>query len=371
MRKLLYILLAASFLTSACNKNIQQLSKKNQPKNVILLIGDGMGLSQLSSSYYYKKSEPNFSRFKHIGLIRTYSSSHKITDSASSATAYSAGVKTYNGAIGVGPDTLPVETIVEVLAKRNWSTGLVVTSSITHATPASFFAHVKSRSMSEEIAAQFIDSPVNFLAGGGLKYFNNRSDQVNYLDKLKSKGFIVDTTGLAKSSSLNLQNKYAFLLAQDAMPTMQKGRADFLPNATQLAIDFLKQDKDGFFLMAEGSQIDWGGHANDGQYVITEVLDFDLAIGKALDFAKADGNTLVLVTADHETGGFTLASKTIKVPFKGDISDYDQFDESFSTGGHSATMVPIFAYGPGAENFTGVIENTAVFHKILKLLGVE
>ncbi len=368
MRKLLFVVLALTVLSSSCNNNINQLARKKSPKNIILLIGDGMGLSQLSSSYFYKNGEPNFSRFKDIGLLKTSSSSHKITDSAAGATAYSAGVKTYNGAIGVDPDTMPVETILEKLAKANWSTGLVSTSSITHATPASFFAHIKSRNMTEDIAAAIVDAPVNFFAGGGLQYFNERSDEIDLLEKLRTKGFNVHTDKLA-SGPLSLAKKEAFLLAPDGMPTMQQGRADFLPDATQLAIDYLKQDKDGFFLMVEGSQIDWGGHANDGQYIITETLDFDLAIGKALDFAKADGNTLVLVTADHETGGFTLASKTIKVPFKGDISDYDQLEESFSTGGHSATLVPIFAYGPGSDTFTGVYENTGVFHKMMELVG--
>ncbi len=370
MRKLLFIALAILLLGGSCNNKVNQLARKDRPKNIILLIGDGMGLSQLSSSYFYKDSEPNFSRFKNIGLVKTSSSSHRITDSAAGATAYSAGIKTYNGAIGVDRDTMPVATILEKLAEENWSTGLVVTSSITHATPASFFAHIKSRNLAEDIAAELVDAPVNFFAGGGLQYFNQRTDGVNLLEKLKTKGFNVHTDKLA-SGPLSLAKKEAFLLAPDGMPKMLEGRADFLPDATQLALDYLKQDKDGFFLMVEGSQIDWGGHSNDGQYVITEVLDFDRAIGKALDFAKADGNTLVVVTADHETGGFTLASKTIKVPYKGDISDYDQLDESFSTGGHSAALIPVFAYGPGSETFTGVYENTGVFHKMMELAGKQ
>ena len=143
--------------------------------------------------------------------------------------------------------------------------------------------------------------------------------------------------------------KYGFLLADGGMPKMIDGRGSFLYDATALGLSYLKKDKDGFFLMVEGSQIDWGGHSNDEDYLIGEMIDFDIVLGSVLDFAKKDKNTLVIVTADHETGGFTLAS---------DDGDYNKIKPSFSTKGHSATMVPVFAYGPGAEKFSGIYENT-------------
>ncbi len=330
------------------------------------MIGDGMGVSQMSASYYYAKKEPNFSRFPIVGLSKTSSGSHKITDSAAGATAISTGKKTYNGAIGLDMDKECAETLLEYLSKEGKSTGLISTSSITHATPASFFAHEKSRKSAASIAKQMLEAPVDFFAGGGLKYFESGS----LIKDLESKGFSINTTGLDKSP-LRLNNtstKFGYLLASDGMPKMINGRGEFLKEASELCIEFLNKDEDGFFIMIEGSQIDWGGHANNSQYVISEVLDFDQAVGAVLDFAEKDGNTLVIVTADHETGGFTLGGKSKKVPFGGLVSDYDEIDPSFSTRGHSSAMVPVLAFGPGAEMFSGIYENTEIHAKILKLL---
>ena len=152
------------------------------------------------------------------------------------------------------------------------------------------------------------------------------------------------------------------------MKPVAKDRGDFLPKATQLGIQFLNKDADisNFFIMIEGSQVDWGGHGNDADYLISELIDFDDAIGKALDFAEKDGNTLVIVTADHETGGFTLSSSLMKTVDGKSSSDANEIKEAFSTNGHSATLVPVFAYGPGSEAFSGVYENTEIFHKILE-----
>lgn len=328
------------------------------PKNVILLIGDGMGLTQVSTRFFYGEGEPNFQRFPYIGLIKTSSARQKITDSAAGATAFSAGKKSYNGAIGVDDDTVSVPTIVELVEDR-LSTGLVATSTITHATPASFFAHVPSRNQHEDIAAQLTGSSVDFFAGGGLQFFSGREDGLNYLDSLTQHGFVVNTDSLAAPASSGLEQKYGFLLAPDGMPKMQEGRGDFLPRATQMALDYLSQDEDGFFLMVEGSQIDWGGHANDAEYIIEEVKDFDQTLGVALDFAEQDGNTLVVVTADHETGGFALSSG----------ASYNELVGTFSTGGHTPDLIPVFAYGPGAEAFAGIYENTGIFDRILEAAG--
>lgn len=358
---LLGLLLALIF---TCNNQLQESAKK-KPKNIILLIGDGMGLAQVSSRFYFDESEPNFARFKDIGLIETSASSHKITDSAASATAYSCGVKTYNGAIGVNKDTVALPTIVELLTPRGAQTGVISTSSIQHATPASFYAHTVSRQYYEEIARQLVYSSIDFFAGGGLQYFNKRSDKLNYLDSLAQQGFIIDTTDLANQNPLDNTKKYGFLLADDAMPKMQDGRGDFLVDATKQALSYLSQSEDGFFLMVEGSQIDWGGHANDGQYIIEEVKDFDRVIGEVLDYAQKDKNTLVLVTADHETGGFALSPAEVRRQ-----ANYDIINPTFSTGGHTCTLIPIFAYGPGSQNFTGIYPNNEVFHKMVKVLGL-
>ncbi len=326
-----------------------------KPKNIILMIGDGMGLSQVSAAIYYKNSKPNFERFSTIGLSKTSSASDLITDSAAGATVFSTGVKTYNGAIGVNQDTLAVPTIVEQLSTRGLATGIVATSSIQHATPASFYAHVKSRRMYEEITEFAPNSGVNFFAGGGLKFFNQRKDGKDLLAEMEAKGYKVITDQLPQQPS---ESNELILLAEDGMPKMSQGRGDFLPNATKLALEKLSKNEKGFFLMVEGSQIDWGGHDNDADYLIEELLDFDKTLGVALDFAKQNGETLVIVTADHETGGFTLAS---------DGSDYNKIKPTFSTTGHSGTMVPVFAEGPGAFLFNGIYESTEIYHKMMAL----
>ncbi len=368
------LILAAVLLLiaiSGIRSEAQEKAMAPAAKNIILLIGDGMGLSQVSSAFYYQDGIPNFQRFETVGLIKTSSSSHKITDSAAGATAFSTGVKTYNGAIGVDPDTLAQKTIVEIVSEIGMKTGLVATSSITHATPASFFAHVKLRKMQEEIAAWLPASGVDYFAGGGLKFFNSRSDEVDYLGKLRESGFEIDTASLDLQKALSPDKKYGYLLAEDGMPKMVEGRGDFLPEATSQALSYLSQSEQGFFLMVEGSQIDWGGHDNDADYLIGEVIDFDKTLGVVLDFAKENENTLIVVTADHETGGFTLAS-TVETDEQGNKkSDYNNITPSFSTSGHSTTLIPVFAHGPGSELFSGIYENTEIFHKLIQFIPEE
>ncbi len=327
-------------------------------KNIILLVGDGMGLSQVSASQFYNKNASNFNRFPVIGLIKTSSSSDLITDSAASATAFASGIKTYNGALGVNTDSLAVKTIVEEISKIGISTGIISTSSIVHATPAAFYTHTKKRSMYEDIAAQLVSSDIDFFAGGGINYFNDRKDKRDLILELEKNGFSIDLEMLPNTTKPTVSKKQGYLLAPDAMPKMVDGRGDFLSNATHLAIESLSTNEEGFFLMVEGSQIDWGGHDNDAAYLISELIDFDNTIGVALDFAKLNGETLVIVTADHETGGFTLAE---------DNGDYNKIKPVFSTGGHSATMIPVFAKGPNSEDFGGIYENTAIYNKMKTL----
>jgi alkaline phosphatase len=359
------ILLVISF---SCASKTTKETQPPKAKNVILLIADGTGLSQVSSAFYFKDTQPNYARFKHIGLIKTSSAREDITDSAAGATAFAAGIKTYNGAIGVADDSTNVKNLVEIVSLQDIKTGVVSTSSIQHATPASFYAHVLNRGLYEDIASDMVVSDIDFFAGGGAQFFNKRKDGKNLLKDLEAKGFGIDTTALGDFAGIKQYAKMGYLLAKNHMDPVAEGRGDFLPKATELGIQFLNKDADtsNFFLMIEGSQIDWGGHANDAEYLISELIDFDDAVGKALDFAEKDGNTLVIVTADHETGGFTLAS-TLKTAEDGSTySDYSEITGTFSTKGHSAALIPVFAYGPGAEMFSGVYENTEIFHKILK-----
>ncbi|MBC7425050.1 MAG: alkaline phosphatase [Bacteroidia bacterium] len=325
-------------------------SKK--PKNIILLIGDGMGLAQVSAALFVNNGLPGFEFFKIIGLVQTSSYNDYITDSAAGATALSSGEKTYNGAIGVGFDTLSRTTILELAESNGLSTGLISTCSVTHATPASFFAHTPDREMHSRIANDFYGKGIDFVAGTGKPYFS--------VSKLTEDGYSV-FTGYPLTSMIS-PGKKTFWFYNDSIhpPKYMNGRGDFLPDATRSAVHSLNSNKKGFFLMVEGSQIDWGGHNNDLPYVISETVDFDHAVKQALDFAVADGNTLVIVTADHETGGLglmygDLKTKTIK--------------PDFANTHHSGIMVPVYAYGPGAELFSGIMQNTDIFKKMKFLYG--
>lgn len=356
------------FTACSSNESIDELNSKNseivrdaiqKPRNVILLIGDGMGLQEASLSFYYSE-EPVFASFKSIGLIQTSSYTHKITDSGAGNTAFSIGEKTYNGAIGVNADTLSIPGITEILAD-SFRIGILATSSITHATPAAFYAHVPDRDMEFEIARQLVHSPVDFFAGGGYRFFTERPDGHNLLDSLTKNGFVIDTNSIIENSSINADKKYGFLLNPEAMPPYNK-RKDFLQVASKSAIQYFDKANEPFFLMIEGSQIDWAGHDNDLEYMIDEVLDFQECIRIAKKYAEEATNTLVIVTADHETGGFALSTDY------SNNKDYNKLTPSFATGGHTASLVPVYAYGPGAEQFHGVYQNTDVFHKIMELL---
>lgn len=337
-------------------------SSVETPTNIIFLIGDGMGTSQVSAAYFYgeEDSQPNFSRFPILGLINTTSGSDRITDSGAGATAFSIGQKSYNGAIGVDMQGEAVQTVNELLEDQGWQSGVISTSGITHATPASFYAHVARRSQQYDIATSLVHSNISFFAGGGQKWFINRPDSLNYLDSLTHYGFSV---GMESLGSADHSKRVGYLLANDGLLAKHEGRDDFLPNATAEALEYFAQSDKPFFLMVEGSQIDWGGHENNGDYVIQEVLDFDKTIGVALDYAEKHGNTLVVVTADHETGGFSLSGDGKS------MSGYGEINPTFSTGGHTATLIPVFAYGPGAVYFGGVYENTAIFSKFFEALG--
>lgn len=323
-------------------------------KNIILMIGDGTGLAQWSAA---QASIPQklkvFSLAEYIGLSLTSSSSSYITDSGAGATAFSIGQKTYNGAIGVTKDSHPEFTLSEKLHVKGKATGLVATCGLTHATPASFYAHQVSRKMDKEIASDFYGGFIDIAIGGGFPFFDTA--------KLSEMGHRVY---LGSKNLDSVKNKQFVLFYDTAVdvPRYTKGRGDFERKASLAAIRNLNQNKNGFFLMIEGSQIDWGGHENDSNYVLTETLDFDSTIAAVVDWAKKDGETLVIITADHETGGLSLV-------------DYDKKNKRpamhFSTHHHTGIPVPVFAIGPGAEIFSGVYENTEIHDKILRLLQMN
>ncbi len=334
--------------------------RQQLPDNIILLIGDGMSLAQIQAGLTANFGSLNLLEFKHIGFSRTHSASNYVTDSGAGATAIATGNKTYNGAISVGVDSVPLKTILEYAEEKGLATGLVSTSAITHATPAAFIAHSTDRDDYEAIALDFLKTDVDVFIGGGKNHFTNRKDNRNLAAELAQKGYLVtfsmDTVRWTSSGKL------AALTVPEHNPGVVEGRDDMLPASVNTALKIVSKNRKGFFLMVEGSQIDWGAHANNTGYVAMEVIDFDKAIGNALTFAKTNGKTLVIVTADHETGGMALTNGNFN---EGKIS------ATFSTKSHTGLMVPVFAYGPGAELFQGFQQNTDIFKKMMKLLQLD
>lgn len=336
---------------------------ENRPiKNIIFLIGDGTGLAQITTGQLALVGPDGLLHLQTMpvtGFVKTHSSDNLITDSASGATAYSCGLKTYNGAIGVDPDQTPCKTILEMAEEKGLSTGLVSTSSITHATPASFAAHQPRRSMQLQIAEDFAASGVEVFLGGGVKWFDGelRPDSHDLLGQFEESGYeiLFNENDLQNSTS----NRLLGLFAEDGMERVEGEPSSAM--MTQKALDILSQNEDGFFLMVEGSQIDWAGHGNDTEYLVNEVRDFDEAVKVALDFAQQDGETLVVLTADHETGGMTLQSQK---------ANGDSLEIYWTGGYHTGTPVPLMAYGPEATEFMGWRDNTYVGKKLAELLNV-
>jgi alkaline phosphatase len=384
-----FITLCAFALISACTppqyvaKNSLVGSEKTmsttatkRPKNIILMIGDGMGLGQVTAGMYMNNNHLSLEQFTTIGLHKNYPDDDEdglITDSAAGATSFACGVKTYNAAIGVGVDSLPRTTILELAESHGLATGLVATCNIQHATPASFIAHCKNRALFEDIALDFLKTDIDLFIGGGKTPFDNRKDGRNLLNDFKKKGYYINDWTQADLDTLTFPtNQNVGFLTANLQPLMATQGRNYLPVASQKACDFLKKRSEiggnkGFFAMIEGSQIDWGGHAGDPDYIVGEMLDFNKAIEKVLEFAKKDGNTLVIVTADHETGGFAVlkGSKMGKI-IGGFAAPYEEKTKSRY---HTGSMIPVYAFGPGSEAFGGIYENTAIFDKMKMLFG--
>lgn len=351
--KLIYI--PGLFIGILANGQAEQ-----EVKNIILMIGDGMGVTQVYAGYTANKGKLNLEKATATGFSKTSSADNYITDSGAGATAISTGEKTNNYSIGVDVMGNPETTILELAEANGLSSGLVATSAITHATPASFIAHTKSRYDSITIASYFIGSGIDIFIGGGRNHFELSEQGINYSDSLRKVGFTIVYD--LKSIKITDKNNIGCLVADGHLPPVLMGRGNFLSEATKISLSRLSRNEKGFFIMIEGSQIDWGGHDNDLKYVASEMIDFDKAVGEAFSFADRNPGTLVIVTADHETGGLALVG--------GDIST-GYVSGTFGTTGHTGVMVPVFAYGPHAEEFSGIYENTEIFYKMMRLLNLD
>lgn len=402
------------------------------------MIGDGMGPAY-TTAYRYMKDDPSTAKMEKtifdehlVGMSKTYPEDpgENVTDSAAAATAMAAGVKTYNGAISVDNDKEPVETVLEAAKENGMATGLVATSQINHATPAAFGAHNVSRNNYNDIADDYFDDLINgehkvdVMLGGGTKYFDR--DDRNLINEFKDDGYnyVTTTEEMLENESDQLLGLFAPVGLSKAIDSDESTPS--LEEMTTATLDKLSQDKDGFFLMVEGSQIDWAGHANDSVGAMSEMENFARAFEAVVEFAKENKHTQVVLTADHSTGGFSVGRdgvynidpKPIKAAKRtpefmaqeiidgrsvedvlGEYVAFDFTDEElssikqaaskndfdrlystiskvfnnragvgFTTGGHTGVDVPVYAYGPKSEVFSGLIENTDIAKNVFDFL---
>lgn len=322
-------------------------------KNVILLIGDGTGLAQWYSGYTANHARLNVFNMRSVGLSKTSSYDNFITDSAPGATALASGEKTNNRSIGVDHTGMALSLIPDYVRKKGMRTGLITSGDMTDATPAAFYGHRTERSDGAGMFADLAGAPIQLLMGSGNKHFTPATQQA-----LRQKGFTLIRT--LDSLPVASQGKWIVMDERAHLPVLQ-GRGQWLQQAFDKSLHILSQNKAGFFLMAEGAQVDHGAHDNNLPWLASEVMDLDQLVGKAMQFADTNGETLVIVTADHETGGLSLMD-----------GDYNRgyIGGQFATDDHTAIPVPVFAYGPQSRLFCGVYENTAVFFKIMQALGI-
>jgi len=367
-RKVTTIVAVGLLVVNGLGANLVLGYGTSRVKNIVLLIGDGMGLTQVAAARIKALGAEGrlyIERMPVTGLINVHSADKLITDSGAASTALATGYKTRNGMIGVNPEGKRLLTILEAARNKGMATGLVVTSTITHATPAAFAAHVKSRYDELTIAVQMLENKVNVMMGGGRAYFlpkelgGKRRDGRNLIEEAKAIGYTYVET---KDGLQAADGEYLLGLFQMEALTTTASEEPRLAEMTAKAIEILSRNENGFFLMVEGSQIDWACHRNNPYETIRQTLLFDEAVKVVLEFATRDTSTLVVVTADHECGGMAI---------NGGSLDGRNLEIGWTTGGHTGVPVPIFAHGPGAGYFTGLHDNTEIPRIFAKLLGIE
>lgn len=334
-----------------------QAPKGKKVKNVILMIGDGMSLMHVYTAWTANRGKLWLENAQATGLSKTWAVKKLVTDSASGGTSLATGVKTVYHAVGVDPEGKPLTSLVDVAKELGKDAGMAVTCRLWDATPCDFCCHNIDRDKEEELVGDYPTSGVDFVFGGGAQKFTNRKDGRDIFKELQKKGYHVSRT-LDDFFAYD-KNSRIFAVPYDKDTPLPDERGDLLARASMKGISLMNQNKNGFFMMIEGSQLDDYGHFNQLDLLIKETLDFDQTVGEVMKWAAKDGETLVVVTADHETGGLTLVNGN---------KDEGRVECCFSTKDHSGAMVPVYAFGPGAENFTGIFENTDVFKKIKKLM---
>lgn len=367
----------------------------NEPKvkNVIYLIGDGMGFGAVTTLLLTEDEPTGFEEAPVIGLSETCSANNYVTDSAAGGTALATGTRTNNGYVGADPDGNQLTSVLRKAQTYGMKTGIVVNTTLTEATPAAFYAGVTSRKMVFDIAKQFTESEVDVAIGGGLDHFIARPDSLDLTATLIENGYDVylnwetvlntesdkfvgilplydlhrreennGTASAAEGQEVCLAAQMA-AINEDINATHLSEPTVYLEKATVKALDVLsRNNKDGFFLMIESAIIDGYGHNNDGEGMIVEMQEFGRTLRAMIDYVNNHPETLLVVTADHETGGAGVYYNGHTPANEGPLR------LKFSTSGHTGTVVPVFAYGAGAENFAGVMKNIDIPEKIDALI---
>ncbi len=401
-----FTLLLATLLLfpSCCN------SQKENAKYVFYFIGDGMGFSHIALAEAYQAakegkigSEPLcFTQFPAMGMATTYSASNMITCSSAAGTALATGFKTNNGMLGVTPDTAALSSIADVAHNSGYKVGIMTSVTIDHATPASFYANSAARNDYYTIAAQLPESGFEFFGGGGFGGIAKQGERRPLYDIVAEKGYTVafgtDDYNAKRADAQKIIYFQDSVKAQNVLPySFERGEDDLsLAEVVKAAVEFLDNDK-GFFIMAEGGQIDWAAHANDVTNTIHETIDFDEAIKVAYEFyLKHPDETLIVVTADHETGGLTLGrnkgyvydlslvpDRKLKMSTeeRANVNNYmertpaDSLSKAakigWTTSSHTGGAVPVFAIGAGSKEFAGRMDNTDIPAKIALAMGLE
>lgn len=364
-----YILTIAILLISACDSSntevikigsekteylsIEEFPQGLKAKNIILAVGDGAGLNQVMLSRLAiggMDHKLSIDQLPYHGISLTHSYNNIYTDSAAAATTWATGHKTKNRYLSIDVNKEKLQTITEMLSKKSYISGLVATSSITHATPAAFYAHIDSRYKYSEIAEQLIDSPINIAMGGGLEFFD--------IEKIEDSHHILTNK---KSFNLNFNDSKKVIglfdndgIYRDTDKPTQREMTDF-------TLKYLNKNQcNGFFLMTEGSQIDWAAHDNNANEMIAEFRDFDLTIKDLINFVTQNKETLLIITADHETGGLQILKQ-----------EDDFVIVQWGTGSHTSIPVGVYTYGPAAELFNGVMDNTDIHQKMLEAIDYK
>jgi len=326
--------------------SVEEPAEDAEVRNVIVMIGDGMGLEQVSCAWVLNHGKLNFDNFPVVGLSRTWCTDALITDSGAGGTAIAAGQKTAYNHVGTAADTTDLYSVLVKARELGKKTGVAVTCHFADATPCDFCCHNEYRYNQEDLIADYVDCGVDYLAGGGTDWFTSvrRTDGRNIIEEMASAGYNV---ALTEEELLVAELPVIGILSPDNLPVAGE-RGDLFRNMVSRGLDLLSKGDNGFVMMIEGSCIDDWLHGNRIDLAMEELLDFDRTIGDVLEWAAADGHTLVVVTADHATGSLTLQDGNLEEGLIG---------VHFASEGHNGIAVPFYAFGPGSRAFGGIREN--------------